>query len=126
MQQTYTNGQLTPSYSVVATGVDITDEMYLNHLQRLNLQIRFCRSIISRQRKTPTLMMRLILGDLNTYEKLMKERTVHFLGRVFRIIESKPPAPVPAPCSRCNLFDHLTEKCKKSDASIIFRERTEN
>lgn len=115
MQQTYTNRHITPSYSVVATGVDmdITDEMFLSHLQRLNLQIRFCRRIISRQRGTPTLMMRLITGDLNTYEKLINERAVHFLGRVFRIIESKPPAPVPAPCSRCNLFDHRTEECKK-------------
>jgi len=66
--------------------MDITYEMFLNDLQRLNVQIRFCRRIIS-QKGTPTLMMKLITGDLNTYEKLINERTVHFLGRVSRIIE---------------------------------------
>jgi len=115
IQQTTTDRHITPSYSVVATGVDleITDEMFLKHLQKLNLQIRFCKRIISRQRGTPTLMIRLITGHLSTYEQLVNDRTVHFLGRVFRIVESKPPAPVPAPCSKCNLFDHRTEECKK-------------
>ncbi|ERL93943.1 hypothetical protein D910_11229 [Dendroctonus ponderosae] len=42
---------ITPSYSVVATGVDldITDEMFLDHLRDLQLQIRFCKRIISRK-----------------------------------------------------------------------------
>lgn len=115
IQQTSNKRYITPSYSVVATGVDldIPDDMFLKHLQKLNLEIRFCKRIISRQRGTPTLMMRLITGNLNTYEKLINERTVHFLGRVFRIVDSKPPDPVPAPCSKCNLFDHRTEDCKK-------------
>lgn len=115
IQPIKTNRHITPSYSVVATGVDldITDEMFSEHLQKLNLQIRFCKRIISRQRGTPTLMMRLITGDLSSYEKLMNDRMVHFLGRVFRIIESKPPAPVPAPCNKCSLFDHKTEECKQ-------------
>ncbi|XP_066258011.1 uncharacterized protein [Euwallacea similis] len=105
---------ITASCSVVATGVDleITDEMFFKHLERMELRIRFCKRIISRQRNAPTLMMRLITGDLATYEKLMNERAVHFLGRVFRIVESKPPAPIPAPCNKCNAFDHRTEECK--------------
>lgn len=114
MQHSNTNRYVNPTYSVVATGVDldITDEMFLNHLQKMELQVRFCKRIISRARNSPTLMMRLITGDLTTYEKLINDRTVHFLGRVFRIVESKPPAPIPAPCSKCNSFDHKSEDCK--------------
>lgn len=113
-QQFRTNRSVTPSYSVVATGVDldITDEMFLRHLEKMDLQIRFCKRIISRERNNPTLLVRLITGDLKTYEKLMNDRIVHFLGRVFRIVESKPPPPIPAPCSKCNSFDHRSEDCK--------------
>lgn len=113
--QTTTNRHLTPSYSVVATGVDldISDEMFLHHLQKMQFNIRFCKRIISRQRGTPTLMMRLITGELATYERLITDRAVHFLGRVYRIVESKPPEPIPAPCSKCNSFEHRTENCKK-------------
>jgi len=120
MQQTYTNRHITPSYSVVATGVDmdITDEMFLSHLQRLNLQIRFCRRIISRQRGTPTLMMRLITGDLNTYEKLIKNAQYTSWAVSFELSRANRQhlfhAPVHAVlCSRCSLFDHRTEECKK-------------
>lgn len=113
--QANTQRPFTPSYSVVATGVDldITDEMFLHHLGKMHLKIRFCKRIISRQRGAPTLMIRLITGDLTTYERLMTDRTVHFLGRVYRIVESKPPEPIPAPCSKCNSFEHRTEECKK-------------
>ncbi|XP_066258008.1 uncharacterized protein [Euwallacea similis] len=114
MNQTNTVRRMSPSYSVVATGVDldITDDMFLKHLEGLGLNVRFCRRIISRQRSTPTLMMRLITGDLTTYEKLINDRAVHFLGRLFRIVESKPPAPIPVPCSKCNSFEHRSEDCK--------------
>lgn len=113
--QTNSSRSFTPSYSVIATGVelDISDEMFLQHLEKRQLKIRFCKRIISRQRGKPTLMMRLITGELATYEKLMSDRAVHFLGRMYRIIESKPPEPIPAPCSRCSSFEHRTEDCKK-------------
>ncbi|XP_066260796.1 uncharacterized protein [Euwallacea similis] len=112
--QTNTVRRMSPSYSVVATGVDldITDCMFLKHLEKLGLNVRFCRRIISRQRSTPTLMMRLITGDLTTYEKLINDRAVHFLGRLYRIVESKPPAPIPVLCSKCNFFEHRSEDCK--------------
>ncbi|XP_066153270.1 uncharacterized protein [Euwallacea fornicatus] len=114
LQKPTQDRRILASYSVVATGVDldITDEMFANHLKGLNLQISFCKRIVSRQRGLPTLMMRLITGKLKTYEKLMNDRGVHFLGRVFRIVESKPPAPIPAPCGRCSQFDHRTEDCR--------------
>lgn len=113
--QTNSSRRFTPSYSVVATGVDldISDEMFLHHLEKMQLKIRFCKRITSRQRGTPTMMMRLITGELATYEKLITDRIVHFLGRVYRIVESKPPEPIPAPCSRCNSFEHRTEDCNK-------------
>lgn len=112
---TTTNRNITPSYSAVATGVDldITDEMFSDHLKSIYPQIRFCKRIISRQRGAPTLMIRLITGDHSTYERLMANRFVHFLGRIFRIIESKPPPPIPAPCSKCNAYDHRSEDCRK-------------
>ncbi|XP_066252658.1 uncharacterized protein [Euwallacea similis] len=112
---TSTTRHITPSYSVVATGVelDITDEMFLRNLERLQLKIRFCKRIISRQRGVPTLMMRLITGDLKTYEQLITDRMVHFLGRIYRIVESKPPAPIPSPCGKCSSFEHRTEDCKR-------------
>jgi len=86
--------------------------MFSKQLEKLGLKIRFCKRIISRERNSPTLLIRLITGDLTTYKKLMNDRAVHFPGRVFRIIESKPPTPIPAPCSKCNLFDHRIEDCK--------------
>lgn len=57
-------------------------------------------------------MMRLITSDLAIYEKLMADRLLHFLGRVFRVIESRPPSPIPSPCAKCNQFEHRTEDCK--------------
>uniref|UniRef100_A0AAR5PHC2 Pre-C2HC domain-containing protein n=1 Tax=Dendroctonus ponderosae TaxID=77166 RepID=A0AAR5PHC2_DENPD len=87
--------------------------MFLDHLRDLQLQIRFCKRIISRVKGTPTLMIRLITGDHATYERLIADRALHFLGRVFRIVESKPPTPVPVPCGKCGAFDHRTEECKK-------------
>ncbi|XP_048523560.1 uncharacterized protein LOC109543862 isoform X1 [Dendroctonus ponderosae] len=111
-----TNRPISPSYLVVATGVDleISDEMFLQQLREQNFTIRFCKRIISRQRDRPTLMVRLITGDVNTYERLMGERSVHFLGRVFKITESKPPTPIPAPCGRCGLFNHRREDCRET------------
>ncbi|XP_048516917.1 uncharacterized protein LOC125502522, partial [Dendroctonus ponderosae] len=115
-QQKSGHHHITPSYSVVATGVDldIEDSMFLERLEQQGFKIRFCRRIISRERNAPTLMMRLITGDISTYERLMSDRAVHFLGRIFKITESKPPAPVPAPCGKCNLFSHKTEDCKQA------------
>lgn len=108
---TYNNTKrnITPSYSVILT---LRTRCFLTTWKVLIL-IRFCKTIISRHRGTPTLMMRLIAGDNSTYERLVANRLVHFLGRIFRIIESKPPPPIPAPCSKCNAYDHRLEDCKK-------------
>ncbi|XP_066146781.1 uncharacterized protein [Euwallacea fornicatus] len=110
------NPLLIPTYSAVVTGVDleISDDLFRQNLEKIGLtKIRFCKRIISRARNTPTYMIRLITGNLATYEKLMNGRTVQFLGRVFRVVESKPPPPVPAPCSKCNQYSHRTEDCKQ-------------
>ncbi|ENN79948.1 hypothetical protein YQE_03620, partial [Dendroctonus ponderosae] len=61
--------------SMVTTGVDlnIIDVMFRNCIKKIHPQIRFCKRIISGQRGTPTLMMRLITGDHATYESLMTD-----------------------------------------------------
>lgn len=63
--------RLTPLYSGVASSVDldIINDMFLHHLEQMELKIRFCKRITSRQKETSTLMIRLITGDLVTYKR---------------------------------------------------------
>ena len=108
-----TNKNPPPSYSVIVNGVEpeVTNEIFENHLKTLQYNVRYCKRINSRERQKPTLMIRLITGDLTTFEKLISARGIYFLGRIYRITESRPPPPIPAPCGRCNQYDHTTENC---------------
>lgn len=103
----------TQSYSGVIASVerDIPDLQILNHLKNTNINIIYCKRIISRKTNQPTSFIRINTHNLATYEKLINEG-VFYKSRHYPVYPSQPPQPAPMPCSRCLKFTHRTEDCK--------------
>lgn len=64
-----------PNYSCVIARVEkeINDEELNNHLKKANYEFRYCKRIISKQTNTPTSLIRIITGNINTYEEILSE-----------------------------------------------------
>lgn len=102
------------SYSFIITGVEreINDEDIAAQLLLDNRVFRYCKRIISKQTNLPTSMIRIITGDLKTFEKILATGGFFYMNRMYRIIPSNSPKPQPLPCGKCTAFDHTTESCK--------------
>lgn len=104
----------TPSltYSVVVHSVEpeISDLELSNHLNKIGLQHRFCKRIISRATNRPTRMMRVITGEVATFETLLGEG-IYYRCRHYAVEPSRAPAPTPTPCAKCSLYTHTTAQC---------------
>ncbi|KAH1021731.1 hypothetical protein HUJ04_011215 [Dendroctonus ponderosae] len=120
---TNVNRSVRPSFSVVTTGVDlnIIDVMFRNCIKKIHPQIRFCKRIISGQRGTPTLMMRLITGDHATYESLMTDDLPYSGKQTTCTHPCTLQSPLPAKCVTCNSDDHAawSMKCPKRPTAPI-------
>lgn len=101
-----------PSYSVVIGSVEqeIADTVISEHLNKLNLEHRYCKRITSAATNKPTTLIRIITGTQSTCETLLKDG-LFFKYRHYPVYTSKPPPPTPKPCSKCLAFTHTTEMC---------------
>lgn len=101
-----------PSYCVVIATV----EKYLNEnsisefLKEQNILHRYCKRIISRATKQPTMLIRVITGCQQSFERLINNG-LFYKNRHYPVYPSTPPNPTPIPCFKCNQFDHITEDC---------------
>lgn len=100
------------TYSVVVHGVEteIPDIEISNHLKSINLQHRYCKRIIAKATNRETRMIRIITGQVTTFEQLLANG-IYFKCRHYAVEPSKPPTPIPTPCGKCSQFTHTTEKC---------------
>lgn len=103
---------ITASYSAVITTVEleITDEDLSNYLNNINIEHRYCKRIISRNTGKNTYLIRIITGDIRSYEKLLNEG-LFYKNRHYPVYTSKPPPPAPLACGNCFEFTHKTEDC---------------
>lgn len=101
-----------PNYSCVIARVEkeINDEELNNHLKKANYEFRYCKRIISKQTNTPTSLIRIITGNINTYEKILSEG-VFYKSRHYPAYPSNAPDPAPLPCSKCLQYTHCTKDC---------------
>lgn len=108
-------GRILPeqSYSCVVSSVEleISEATLGEHLNKLGLNFRYCKRIISRSTNLPTRFIRLITGDVKSYEKLLTEG-LFFKCRHYAVYTSSPPPPAPLPCNKCLSFEHKSEACK--------------
>lgn len=102
------------SYSVIITGVEteIADEEISQQLKAKNFQFRFCKRIISKATNRPTPLIRVITGDVTSFERMLATGGLFYLNRLYKIIPSNSPKPIPIPCGKCSAFDHTTDHCK--------------
>lgn len=100
------------TYSVVVHSVEpeISDIELSNHLNSIGQHHRFCKRIISRATDRPTRMIRVITGDVATFESLLGEG-VYYRCRHYAVEPSRPPTPTPIACAKCALYTHTTDKC---------------
>lgn len=100
------------SYSAVISQVDIDiDEKEISKiLLNTNIVHRYCKRIISKRTNKPSLYVRIITGDIRSYEKLINEG-VYYKCRYFAVYPSHPPEPLPIPCAKCSKFTHTTDQC---------------
>lgn len=100
------------SYSAVIASVEqeITDEELSNYLKRINIEHRFCKRIMSKKYGKNTYLVRIITGDIQSFEKLLNEG-LFYKNRHYAVYPSLPPAPAPMACANCVSFEHKTEDC---------------
>ena len=91
---------------------EIQDDAIAERLTNLGYKFRFCKRIISRNTNKATLMIRVITGDVETFEKMLSVGNIFFKNRCYPITPSLPPKPIPQPCGKCSSFDHITDDCK--------------
>lgn len=101
------------SYSGVMSSVEteIPELQISDHLKDVNINISYCKRIISRKTNQPTGFIRIITHDLASYERLINEG-VFYKNRHYAVYPSHPPQPAPMPCAKCLTFTHRTEDCK--------------
>lgn len=100
------------SYSAVIATVEqeVTDEEMSTYLNKIQIQHRYCKRILSRQTNKSTYLIRIITGCIRSFEKLLNEG-LFYRNRHYPVYPSLPPPPAPLPCGRCSEFDHKTEDC---------------
>lgn len=100
------------SYSAVIASVEqeITDEEMSNYLKRINIEHRFCKRITSRTTGKNTYLVRIITGNIQSFEKLLNEG-LFYKHRHYAVYPSLPPPPAPLPCAKCCSFNHKTDDC---------------
>lgn len=102
----------TQTFSIVIYGVEhqISDAEISNHLNATNLKHRYCKRIISRATSKPTSIIRIITGNVNTFETLLS-KGIYYKCRHYAVEASRPPEPIPTPCAKCSKFTHTTNNC---------------
>lgn len=100
------------SYSAVIATVEqeITDAEMSNYLNKVEIQHRFCKRIISKNTGKNTYLIRIITGCIKSFEKLLNEG-LFYKNRHYPVYASLPPQPAPLSCGKCFRFDHKTEDC---------------
>ncbi|XP_044758598.1 uncharacterized protein LOC123316536 [Coccinella septempunctata] len=103
------------TYSVVISAVEISikDEDISQYLDSMKIKHRYCKRIISRKNNVPTKFIRIITGEIKSFETLLNNG-LFYLNRHYLVYPSHPPEPTPIPCGKCFQFDHITENCKSS------------
>lgn len=101
------------TYSVVisAVEVNIKEEDISQYLNSINIKHRYCKRIISRKNNVATKFIRIITGEIESFENLLNNG-LFYLNRHYLVYPSHPPDPTPIPCGKCLQFDHTTENCK--------------
>lgn len=102
----------TATYSCVIASVerDIPDEEISQHLTNEGIIHRFCKRIKSQATNNWTTLIRIITGDLNSFEKLLNYG-LPYKYKVYPVFPSKAPDPLPVPCGKCSQFTHTTDQC---------------
>lgn len=105
----------TTSYSCVIASVerDVPDEEISEHLKNEAIVHRYCKRIKSKATNSLTTLIRIITGDLSSFEKLMNNGFL-YKYKVYPVFPSKPPEPLPIPCGKCAQFTHITDLCPNS------------
>lgn len=101
-----------PTYCLVIATVEkcIQEDNISAFLNEQNIKHRYCKRITSRATKQPTMLIRVITGCQQSFEKLINNG-LFYKNRHYPVYPSIPPKPVPIPCNKCSQFDHITEKC---------------
>lgn len=89
---------------------EIDEKLISNHLTSININHRYCKRIRSRSTQDWTTLIRIITGDIQSFEKLLNEG-MFYKFRHYPVFPSKPPEPIPIPCAKCSGFTHITENC---------------
>lgn len=100
------------SFSAVISHVEIEikEEDISKLLMTNQITHRYCKRIISRKTNQPSLFIRIITSEVQSYERLIKEG-IFFKCRHYTAKPSYPPDPIPIPCAKCSQFTHTTIKC---------------
>lgn len=100
------------SYSAVIATVEleIEDAVLSKHLEGIGIEHRFCKRIVSRKSGKNTYLIRVITGDIKSFERLLNEG-LFYKNRHYPVYTSLPPPPAPLACGRCHEFTHKTEDC---------------
>lgn len=103
------------SYVCVIASVEavIDDASISQHLTANKVIHRYCKRIISKATNKPTGFIRIITGDISSFEKLLSEG-MFYKHRHYGVYPSTPPPPAPLPCGKCASFEHTIEKCNTS------------
>lgn len=112
LNRTRNNTINTNSYSAVIGSVEheIPDKEISEFLNKMNINHRYCRRIVAKATNSPTLLIRVITGCFNSFERLLNEG-IFYKHRHYPVYPSLPPAPIPQPCARCLQFTHTKEEC---------------
>lgn len=100
------------SYSAVIATVEleIEDKVLSEHLNKIGIEHRYCKRIVSRKTGNNTYLIRIITGNIKSFERLLNEG-LFYKNRHYPVYTSLPPLPAPLPCGRCHEFTHKTEDC---------------
>lgn len=106
------NESFTATFVCVIASVEreIDDKHISDYLTSKNINHRYCKRIKSRSTQDWTTLIRIITGDIQSFEKLLNEG-VYYKFRHYPVFPSKPPEPIPIPCAKCSGFTHTTENC---------------
>lgn len=109
---THSRSDPEPTYCVVIATVEkyINEDSISDFLNEQNITHRYCKRITSRATKQPTMLIRVITGCQQSFEKLINNG-IFYKNRHYPVFPSSPPKPAPIPCFKCNQFDHITDNC---------------
>lgn len=91
--------------------MEVTDQEISDFLNSISIEHRYCKRILSKKTNKFTYLVRIITGNINSFEKLLNEG-LFYKNRHYPVYSSTPPPPAPLPCGRCSAFSHRTEDCE--------------